>query len=374
MVDKPLHRFLSLALLVGLAAGCTDATGPQDPVTFDAEGALEDYRALDDILSSSAMVGFRAMAEGVSLGSLQDDPGFALARETLAGAAGLTVPSSPETARAFAAEMIGLAARAPADIAHAPIISERNRGKTFVYDPGLGRYVHDPERQDAPSTGIRWILYEDDGTGHPDPDREMGYVDLIDEGDGSDEDIALALLVVVDGVVRLDYRPTLDVRDGSGRITVDGFIRGEEASQQLDFHIEVEGTESPGSSTFDISFQMGIDSRNFRITGALGGVEESGAGTGSIDIAVEHGDDSIRVEATGNADLIDGGFYVNGDVFATVTGDPDEPTVESASGEPLTGAEALVLHHILDVVEDVMDLFEDLLDPVDELILLSLIL
>lgn len=367
-------RFLALAILTGLAGGCDDATGPDDTMTFDADAALEDYRAVDSILSSQTMAGFRAMAGGVSLQSLQDDPGFALARDALTTAAELRVPSSPETARSFAGRMVRMASRTPSPTAEAPIISERNRGKTFVYDPDLGRYVHDPEREDAPATGIRWVLYEDDGTGHPDPNREIGYVDLIDQGDDSAEDIALALLVVVDDVVRLDYRTTLDIQDEAGEITVDGFIRGEKDSQQLDFDIQVQGSEGPGSSTFDIAFQMAVDSRDFLVTGALTGLEEEGDETGTIDISVQHGEASLQIDATGSDDSIDGTFYLNGEIFATVTGDPDDPTVESASGEPLTTGEVLVLHHILDIAEDVLDLFEDLLDPVDELVLLSLIL
>jgi hypothetical protein len=100
---------------------------------------------------------------------------------------------------------------------------------------------------------------------------------------------------------------------------------------------------------------------------------DSGEG-GEIDIQAKHGTDSFRADITGTETSLDGTFYLNGDVFATVSGDPDDPTVEGATGEPLTWAEALVLHQILDSTEDAWDFFEDLMDPVDELVLLAIIL
>ena len=43
-------------------------------------------------------------------------------------------------------------------------------------------------------------------------------------------------------------------------------------------------------------------------------------------------------------------------------------------GEPLTLGEGLVLHRIVDTIEDVFDFFEDLIDPIDELVILGMLL
>lgn len=368
MNRQRITRLLSLAALLGLVAACDTTTGPEDQATFDADAALADYQAMDDILSTNVMAGFRAMGGGVSIESLGPVPDL-----VMGAVADLTLPTDPEEAQAFAHGMVRLAGSLP-EASRAPIISEFNRGKVFAYDPDLGRYAHDPDRTDGPTNGIRWVLYEDDGTGKPDPNQEIGHVDLLDLGDGSPEDISLALVAEVDGTVRLDYQTTLDVLENGGRITVLGFIRGEDAADRLDFDIDVEGSDAGDQGTMDISFEMRVDSRDFRITGDLTGVDDGGNGSGTIELSVRHGSESLRISATGSDTNIDGTFYLNDEVFATVFGDPDDPTIESASGEPLTLQEALVLHHMVDVVEDIFDLFEDLLDPIDELVLLALIL
>jgi hypothetical protein len=309
------------------------------------------------------------MAQGIVL----QDPNLG-AELAVALGAELAAPRGEASARAFARRMARVASSLPPDPRMSPIISVFNRGKTFAYDPELGRYVHDPTRTGGPDNGIRWILYEDDGAGMPDTGREIGYADLIDEGDGSQEDIALALVVVVDDDTRLDYRVTLDILEDGGRITVDGFIRGEDPADRLDFDVDVEGSEGPGQSSVDVGFQMRIDSRQFQIDGSVTGMAVGAEETGEIDLSVRHGTESLRIAATGTEATIDGTFYLNGELFAAISGDPDDPTLEGATGEPLTWAEALVLRHMVDMAEDVFDLFEDLLDPVDELVILALIL
>ena len=67
-------------------------------------------------------------------------------------------------------------------------------------------------------------------------------------------------------------------------------------------------------------------------------------------------------------------FQADGALFATVTGDAEDPVIASATGEPLTFLQLLALRRIVDGVEDVFDFLEDLLDPVDELIILAIIL
>ncbi|MFC1660941.1 hypothetical protein ACFL3S_05735 [Gemmatimonadota bacterium] len=363
------NTLLALALMTGLVAACDETTGPEVQATFDAEGALQDYEAMEAILKSNVMAGFRAMGPGVSFETFGPAPVM-----TLGVAANLMVPGSEATARAFAGRMAQVAAALPREPSRSPVISPWNRGKVFAYDAALGRYAHDPSLTDGPANGVRWILYEDDGTGKPDPARQIGHADLIDQGDGSVEDIALALIVVVDDETRLEYRTTLDVLESGGKITVDGFIRGEDPADRLDFDIDVEGSEGTSQSSLDISFAMWINSRDFRIEGSVLGMHVGADETGEIDLSVRHGDESLRIAATGSESTIDGTFYLNDEVFATVYGNPGDPTFEGASGEPLTWAEALVLHHMVDIAEDIFDLFEDLLDPIDELVILAVIL
>jgi len=229
--------------------------------------------------------------------------------------------------------------------------------------------VVDPTRMDAPATGVRFIVYAESG-GRPDPSRETGYADLVDEGDGSAQDIALRLAVVQDGGTILDYRTTLDETDGRGTVTVDGFLRNEQ--DRLDFDLDVQGTGSGAAGTVDISFRMAVEGRAFEILGAVSGAKQ-GEG-GDVDVTVRHGPDSLRLDASATATTIAGTAYVNGEPFVEISGDPAAPTFRRPGGAALSHAEMLVLYRVVDVVEDVFDLFEDLLDPIDELVILAVIL
>jgi len=76
---------------------------------------------------------------------------------------------------------------------------------------------------------------------------------------------------------------------------------------------------------------------------------------------------------TGAAGQPDGSILLNDELFATGGGDAESPTILSADGDPLTFDEQLVLHRVLDTIEDVFDFLEDLVDPVDELVLVGII-
>ena len=361
------NRILILAMMAAFAAGCETGTEPEEQVTFDAEAALEDHEALDLILQSNAMAGFRALGGGISFQGISPEMDLALRIGTELGD-----PTEAPRARALAGRIFSAASGLGVGPLNNPIISVFRRGKTFVYDPDLGRYVMDEDLEGAPATGVRLILYQPGEGGKPDPSAEIGYADLIDEGDNSAEEIALRLLVVEGTDTVLDYHTTLDVLSNGGKITVDGYLQGE--YDRLDFDIQVGGSVSGQENTMDIDFEMGIASRAFLITGSVSGVEnESGSG-GDVDLLVRHGTDSFQVDASGFDDSIDGVFYLNGDLFAMVTGHPEAPTFTGASGSPLTWVEMLVLRQILDSTEDVFDFWEDLLDPVDELVLLAIIL
>lgn len=367
MFRRDTRAALTLAMAAAFSTGCDTGTGPEDGRPFDADAALEDHQALNAILQSETMAEFRAMGGGITFEGMAPELDFALRVGEELGALG-----TPGATRASAGRIISAVADFGSGPLGNPIISVFRRGKTFVYDADLGRYVMDAEREGAPATGVRFILYHPALNGKPDPSQEAGHADLVDEGDGSAEDIALRLVVVEGTDTVLDYATTLDVLDHGGAITVDGYIQGE--MDRLDFDIRVRGSQGAQENTVDIDFEMGIASRGFLIQGSVSGVEsESGEG-GDIDLLVSYGSDSFQVDLSGTGDSINGTFYLNGEWFATVTGDPDGPTFAGASGAPLTLVETLVLIGVVDSTKDVFDFWEDLLDPVDELVILAIIL
>ncbi len=361
-----LGRMAAVAVIAGALAACDTGTGPELAATFDAEAALDDYRSMDAVLASDTWTGFKGLGARMAFERLGQSPALAVG---LAGE--LRAIASAEDVRALRADLIARAAAAPVGAA-APVISSAHRGKTFVYDFAAGEYVVDPDRAGAPATGVRFIVYEHDRlTGKPTSDVEIGHADLIDQGDGSAEDIALRLVVVVGGLTAIDYRTTVDDLGDGGRITVGGFLQDEH--DRLDFDIAVEGSRQGGMEAVDIEFEMGIAARDFRITGAVSGVDGDG-GSGEIDVTVRHGSESLRVAVSGTAESIDGAFYLHGDLFATVSGHPDEPTFVSADGDPLTAPEVAVLLRMVGVLDDVFDLFGELIEPIGHLVILAIIL
>lgn len=359
-----LHRPTTLAALAIMAAAC-GPTEPEIGAELDADAALADYETLDEVMSSPELAAFATLGGSTPFGS---------APAAIDAMAQLPAPTAADGGRAFAHELFRRIAATDRDRGPdaAPVISSNNRGKTFAYDVQAGEYQEDPERTGAPETGVRFVLYEPLSDGTPDVTQEVGYVDLIDEGDGSAEDIALRLLVVHTERTVLDYRTTLDHNENRGALTVRGFIQGENA--RLDFDIEAVGTEQNGQETIDLAFDMRIDARDFSIVGNVSGLEDDDDGEGEIDITVRHRDASLRVDAEGSNGELNGTFYLNGDIFATISGPEENPTFLGQSGEPLTQAEVFVLHRMADTFEDVFDFLEDLIDPVDEIVILGVIL
>ncbi len=360
-------RLVPLLASLTLAAACQPTTAPNLGIDFDSEATLAAYESVDSALASPTLA---------SLQLLQGRTPFASSPAASAALGVLERGSVADGGRGFAVDLATRVGRlaGSAGPATAPVISDEHRGATFVYDFVADEYVKDPSRTDAPETGVRFVLYETDFLGDPVSEDEIGHADLIDEGDDSVEDIALHLVVVAYETTVLDYRTTLDVLPSGGTLGVHGALQ-EPDGPRLDFDIDATSTVvGEGEAMLDVAFQLAVDSHDFSITGTVSGIEDAVEGDGSIELIVRHGDDSIRLDVEGENGQIDGSVFVNGSVFATISGDASDPVIVSATGEPLTLRERLALHRIFDGAEDVFDFLEDLLDPVDEIIILAIIL
>jgi hypothetical protein len=356
-------RLSTLAALAAFAAACESTTGPE--VRLDFESAAADYAAIDSLFASDGWAGFQALGARTPYGA---SPAAIEAVASLSGSA------EAHTGRAFA---VGLAERMRAastsGAALSPIISETHRGSTFVYDPALDRYAVDSTRTDAPANGVRFVVYDVDEGGTPIVAEEIGYADLIDEGDASAEDVALRLVVVANDVTVLEYATTLDIGLGQGSLTVAGFVQGDNGAR-LDFDIAATGRHFFGYSTLDLEFDLAVEARDFSIAGRVSGVQEGVEGEGDVDLMVQHGSHSVRLDVSGENGILDGAVSIDGALYATIDGPAANPTILSADGDALTTEEMLVLWHIVDVVEDIFDFLEDLVDPVDEIVVLGVIL
>ena len=311
---------------------CEDANGPDSLAKLNTTAALADYAALDAIRQSAGWHGFQMAAPKMA------------ARMMLAHG----------------------------DVAtkNIPLISDAHRGKTFVYDAVKHDWVIDPSRTDAPANGVRFITYQPKGA-EPDPTKPIGHADLIDLGNTS-AGIALRLIVTEGSMTILDYQTTVEGGETGGHVTVAGFIQN--ATDKLDFDIDVTGQSSGGVERGDISFEIGIASREFHVTGDVEGEKTNGIESGAVDLTVRHGTSSFNVDVENERGALDGRISLNGSPFAMLSGTSQQPVFKTAGGVAIGGAEALLLGRVFDVTEDVFDLFEDLIDPIDDLVMWAAIL
>ena len=361
-----IKKLLALPLVIATAAGCQDTSGPGSLSQLNTAAALADYNAMDGVLQSTGWKAFQMTAGKMNAARFGFAPGIA-ARATDA----LHQLAAGGDSRTFAATMTSVAAAAvSSSSARIPLISDANRGKTFVYDAQRHDWVVDPARTGAPANGVRFITYQPKGA-EPDPARPIGHADLIDLGNSS-AGIELRLVVVEGSLTILDYRTSVEGANGSGHVTVAGFLQN--SLDKLDFDIDVQGQNSGGVERADISLELGIAAREFRVTGDVHSEKQNGVESGSVDLRVRHGAASFRVDVENERGTLSGDIYLNNALFAKVSGAEKQPVFKTPSGGGINGAEALVLWRIFDITEDVFDLFEDLVEPIAELVIIAVIL
>jgi hypothetical protein len=361
---RSLPRLAAAALMVAVSTACTeDPAGPGQVGEFDAVAVDANLDALDAVFLTGEWKSFEALSSLFNLGNVAASVGSGSSIESLriddmALGTGATLMAASRITRVAAGSI--------------PVISTGARGTTFVIDPATGQYVPDAGRSGAPSNGVRFILYGlNPITGEPLLEQEIGHADLVDEGDAV-PGIALRLTVVSGGETFLEYAVRADGGDTSGSIEVDGFVR--DAEHRLDFELDMVGNSNGGQQTFDLDVHLEITSRGFEVDVSVSGLEVDGSGSGTIEVLVRHGDDSIQVDITGSDTEISAEFRLNGGLFATATGDPENPVIRGAGGEPLTVEEQHVLIHVLEAIEDVFEFFGELLVPAAGIILLGVVL
>lgn len=363
MLTRRWTRAALAAAAVVTVAACEDGTGPELDPGLDAEAALEDYETLNTILDAGPWEALRAM--GAHARPVED----AAALATLP--AGLLDGARGTDARSVTHGLVQAVAQMDGATASVRLISQENLGATFVYDPELDQYVVDPNRDDAPADGVRFDLYEVDSSGNPLVDQRLGHADLIDEGEGT-RGVQLRLVVTVNDATVLDYRTALDLAWPESTLSVSGFVVDDGA--QLDFDIDVLGRSVGDEALLDLDFRLAVESRGFLIEGTVDGLEDGGSNQGEIDLLIRHGTNEIRLEATGADGILDGRLFLDGELYVTIQGPEEDPTVTPADGGELSTEEILVVLAVADVVEDVFDLLEDVIDPIDALIVIAILL
>lgn len=360
VISRRTTQALTFALIAASAA-CEQSTGPAD--SLDAAATLADYQAMSQLLGSEGFVainglgGRTPMSTGALVSSMQRLPGLLTERG----------------GREYAIELFRAATTDAAHTTFAKtVISNRHLGRTLVYSTTLDQYVIDSARSGAPSNGVRFVAYEQDASGKPVVGREIGYADLLDEGSNAGNAIALRLKVVTRTVTTLDYRTTVDIATDAGSIDVTGFAV--DGAARFEFTIGLDARKVGTATRIDADFQLGVPTRNFTVTGTVRGVEEGRDGVGNISVTAKHQGNTLRSAVSGNNGVLEGSITWNGSTFATISGPASAPVLRGATGQPLTAEEMLVVRNVMRLNDDVFDLIEELVEPVEDLVLLGLIL
>ena len=355
------RKAIALGLLA-LTVACGDSTGPAS-AKLDTNSTLADYQALRQMFASEGFAGVQALG---GRSSLAGSPAI-VAMRALPGLA------DGSTSRQYALDLFRAATAARGEGTFAKtVISNRHLGKTLVYDAALNTWVIDAARTGAPTTGVRFIVYEQAATGKPIPSKEIGRADLIDEGVASGNVIALRLLVVTHNATTLDYRTKVDITTTGGSIDVTGFAA--EGEKRFDFTIGLKGRGTGANTVLDADFDFAVKPRNFSVTGSVRGVQDSKPGEGTVTLTAKHQENTLKVAVTGTNGTLDGTITWNSKTFVTITGPVASPVIKGATGEPITPAEGEVVQHVMKFSEDVFTVVEKTVAPVQDIVLLGWIL
>lgn len=357
---RPSHRaavFATGMLALALTA-CGDGTAPR-PVSLDAARVDASLTAAQRATTAPAVASFLDLSALVAA-----TPGMNTSEAVAGVRAVLAARGRSPAAVRDAALVLGRAIDTRAIESAVPLLPTPVLGATFVWSPITQGYVPAPERTGAPANGVRFVLYAvNPVTKQPVVDAEVGYADLTDEGASVPNRLAYRLRVVSGGVTYLDYAVVVDLGITGATVGVNGFAT--DGTTQLDFDIDVGARVQNGQGVLDVAFAFDVPAHDFHTRATVRLVDAMG---GSADVAMKviSVRDTIDVSADFDAEGLDASFRVNGELFATATGDPEHPVIRGAGGRELSAAEMAVLGAIVQLIDSQFALLEALLAPLGD--------
>ena len=226
-------------------------------------------------------------------------------------------------------------------------------GKTFVWDTLQNKYVMDPTATGAPSNGVRFKLYLVDATTHR-PQRPLlvvGYVDLTDLSNAQVN--KLGVLVKYGTQTIASYTITGTVTTSSIGLVAAGYITDGPARLDFDLSMTVSAT------------QIVIDYTLNGSNGVSAVLQVTLNATGSMTLLwrIGQGGNTVEYAGTATATTVNCQLKFNGVTVATVTGNPDSPTITGAGGRTFTAAELTALRGIFDGFAELMDQVDGVFGP-----------
>jgi hypothetical protein len=344
------NRGISVLVLAGalVAAACSDTNKPEavNPSTI-ASG-------MTGLTSSfSSNLAFQSLRE------LSSAFTFTAASGT-ADAVSATLPPMPGEERRFALTpaqrraLIQFALHGPSGT-HA-IFPVDVLGKTFVWDTTANKYVVSPTETGAPSGGVRFKLYLVAAATHQ-PQRPLlvvGYVDLTDLS--TTQANKLGILVKYGTQTIASYTITGTVATSSVGLRAAGYIT--DGMARLDFDLSM--TISLNQIVVDYSLN---GSNGFSAT--IQATVNLATGSGSLLWRISQGGSTVEVNGTSTSTAVNCQIKFNGVTVATVTGDPDDPTITGAGGQTFTASDLAALQGVLDGFGELMDQIDGVFGPAD---------
>lgn len=260
----------------------------------------------------------------------------------------------PPSAAAARSLMRQLAARAPGAIL--ALFPSNVLGKTFQWDTSSGgRYrITDSTLAGASPNGVRFFLYVTlTGASKPSlPLQKIGYADLIDVSTPQ-ANILHILVQVIGGTTIADYTITGVKATSSLTLTATGYVT--DGVTKTTFTLQHVLTLADSSLVTD--YQVSGGGASVTMHTAISG---AGGGNLTLDWTVQK-NGSIEIVGTSTPTTISVQFKFNGATWATVSGDPDNPTFAGANGKQLSTTELLAMGQILagfgDIAENLNGVF-----------------
>jgi hypothetical protein len=255
---------------------------------------------------------------------------------------------------AFFGALFGGAFGAPAfevatPVGRSPVLANippQDLGKTFGYDPGLGRYVATGQ-PGAPANGVRFLIYEVGSSGTPaSPLNQIGHVD-IDEA-GQLPTITVSLSVVLDGVTVLHLEASGSAFGESIGLSISGYVSNPAGTGRLDFTAGISGSMFAPSLWYTIRPLPDVEL-------TFSEYYEPISGESQISVAVYKGslqqlefDLEIYITADAAGNITSGRAYVfiPTDMAAEISGTLDSPVLTGVQegGAPFPQADAAAVN------------------------------
>lgn len=356
-----LRRMIAVVMpvaVVGLAA-CGTSTTPFDPASLSqSTDAIINTLDSSQVQQSMDVLGTKMTAGAAAMNAVQL---AALPRAAVSG--GFTAWAQQELQALQAAQSQPVAAPQA-------VIPTIALGVTFTYNADLGVYQVDPTLQGAPNNGVRFILYAVNPLTQTvaTPLNEIGYADVLDESSGTTNQIELQAYVTGNSTPLIDYTAsaTVALTNGSvsgGTATASGYISN--GTRQINFDLTQTFSTTSGLS---VDYQLSVANTDIAV-----------AFQASVTLA-QVASVTVTVEANGNRDVITasgtlggsitGEIKHNGTVEIDISGTQDSPTFTDASGNPITGQQAIELHRVALFMNEVTIHVDALMAPAHALFLL----